>query len=423
MCTTYVGLHAILKLQELGYDVIGYPRLVRLNPNVPWKTRGNGSVIVRFGAGTGKKLFIGEYRGTRLYAYTREKKRQIDSKELVEYLARNLEKFFMLDEKNTNPGVVISAKKFPEKLYWRGVRELLTVEEVERIIAESGASYKKYKLGRGIIGASCGIAWRDRRRTYELLAYTDSDTRSVDPATVKEIDRIPSIFDSYDPENDYIAIMPNSRTPVLFGIRGLNPQELIRAKSMLRTSPYHSYLIYETNQGTDDHLVRKNISEIEDYNSVIVKGTVSKNPRRIEGGHVIFEISDRTGTISCAAYEPTKGFRNTIARLRVGDVVEVYGGVRKEPRTINIEKIRIISAPPYREKISNPTCPNCGRKMESMGAGKGYRCRKCGYKVGEEAAEYRVVERELEGFYEVPTIARRHLAMPLKIMKNMRNVF
>jgi tRNA(Ile2)-agmatinylcytidine synthase len=140
---------------------------------------------------------------------------------------------------------------------------------------------------------------------------------------------------------------------------------------------------------------------------------------------VIFRIADGTGEIACAAYEPTKGFRDVVSALIPGDEVEVYGGVRAEPLTINVEKIRIISAPPQRVKISNPVCPHCNRKMESVGAGKGYRCRRCGYRLGEEAAEYRVVERNIEGFYEVPVIARRHLARPLKLIRedNMGNVF
>ncbi|MEM0501968.1 MAG: DNA-binding protein, partial [Thermoplasmata archaeon] len=38
MCTTYLAPQILLKL---NLDLIGFPRLVRLNPNIPWKTRGN----------------------------------------------------------------------------------------------------------------------------------------------------------------------------------------------------------------------------------------------------------------------------------------------------------------------------------------------------------------------------------------------
>ena len=35
-CTTWVATEVIKELSE--FDLIGHPRLVRLNPNVPWKT-------------------------------------------------------------------------------------------------------------------------------------------------------------------------------------------------------------------------------------------------------------------------------------------------------------------------------------------------------------------------------------------------
>ena len=56
-CTTYLLTEIIRELSDL--DIIGNPRLVRLNPAVPWKTRGNGALALRVGEGTGKKKFIG----------------------------------------------------------------------------------------------------------------------------------------------------------------------------------------------------------------------------------------------------------------------------------------------------------------------------------------------------------------------------
>ena len=420
MCTTFAGLKAILRIIELGYDIIGYPRLVRLNPNIPWKTRGNGSVVIRFGRGAGERIKIGEYRGEEIFAWTSQRKE--DVKVSLGEILHGIEDLFVLDDEGTNPGVVLSGRKLPEGLYWRAVRGVLSVAEVEGILREHGAEYRKYKNGRGIIGASAGIAWRAKRRTYELLTYVEDSggDRYVSAESVKRMDReIETTFDNYDYENDYVAIMPSSRTPVLFGIRGTSPPDLMRAREIVESSPYDSFLVYETNQGSDDHLVRKRIGEVKPYESVIIRGRVSREPRRIPGGHVIFEVSDPSGTIPCAAYEPTKGFREIVSRLAVGDEVEVYGGVRAEPLTVNIEKIRIIKTPPLRVKVANPICPVCGRRMESIGRGKGYRCRRCGTRAGEEDAEFITVERGIEGFHEVPVIARRHLSRPLKLMGNV----
>ncbi len=50
--------------------------------------------------------------------------------------------------------------------------------------------------------------------------------------------------------------------------------------------------------------------------------------------------------------------------------------------------------------------------MASAGAGQGYRCRECGTTAPDKAES--PLERDLDiGWYEVPPVARRHLAKPL----------
>jgi len=46
-CTTYVACKLAEKFGKLGAKFVDYPNLLRLNPNVPWKTRGNASVSLR----------------------------------------------------------------------------------------------------------------------------------------------------------------------------------------------------------------------------------------------------------------------------------------------------------------------------------------------------------------------------------------
>jgi tRNA(Ile2)-agmatinylcytidine synthase len=46
-CTTYIGAILVERLEALGCKFTDYPNLIRLNPNVPWKTRGNGAVCLR----------------------------------------------------------------------------------------------------------------------------------------------------------------------------------------------------------------------------------------------------------------------------------------------------------------------------------------------------------------------------------------
>ena len=56
--------------------------------------------------------------------------------------------------------------------------------------------------------------------------------------------------------------------------------------------------------------------------------------------------------------------------------------------------------------------------MKSIGKNGGYRCRRCGIKSGEEKTKTVTITRNLRPiFYEVPVVARRHLAKPLKRMQ------
>ena len=47
-CTTYLTAVLVEKLRKFNVEFIDYPGLIRLNPNVPWKTRGNGALCLRF---------------------------------------------------------------------------------------------------------------------------------------------------------------------------------------------------------------------------------------------------------------------------------------------------------------------------------------------------------------------------------------
>jgi len=175
-------------------------------------------------------------------------------------------------------------------------------------------------------------------------------------------------------------------------------------------------VVYRTNQGTDAHISRGEIGEVAENRSYRLRGVVAKEAEAIEGGHLFFplESEDGRGTISCAAFEPTKNFRDLVRALDPGDVIEVYGAVKK--RTLNIEKMEVVALAERRAETA-PICPSCHRSMKSAGRGQGYRCRRCGTKA--EGKVGALLPREIEpGFYEVPPCARRHLSKPLVRMKD-----
>ncbi|MEM1513911.1 MAG: tRNA(Ile)(2)-agmatinylcytidine synthase [Candidatus Thermoplasmatota archaeon] len=411
-CTTFIATEIIKDIISLGYDLIGYPRIVRLNPNILWKTRGNASIAIQFGIGGGKRKQIGEIDEKKIYIYER-KKEEANEEEIIMAVDKIIRE---KSSEEANPAWVVSRKKFSRSLYRKAVKEIVSVEEVKKILMENGAKYRCYRGEIGLVGASSAISWKPFDRTYELLTYTNGK-KYLDKESVIKMDKLfPSTFNNYDYENDYIAIFPKAKSPVFFGIRGENPEELKEAMKILISSPFERWLIFETNQATDEHLQKKRIEEIKPYESVIVRGKVKKEPFYIEGGHIIFSISNG-GEIDCTAYEPTKNFRKLIEKLREGDEVVVYGGVREKPFTINIEKIEIKKVVEVYEKIENPFCENCKKHMKSIGKNKGYRCPKCGKRASEKDAKYIKIERPSPGLYEVPVVARRHLFKPLKRIK------
>ena len=83
-CTTWVATEIIKELSE--FDLIGSPRLVRLNPNVPWKTRGNGAVSFTFGKGIGSKQKIGEFQKSEIFAFEKGIDIEYDADKILERL-------------------------------------------------------------------------------------------------------------------------------------------------------------------------------------------------------------------------------------------------------------------------------------------------------------------------------------------------
>ena len=421
MCTTFLATEMIKEFDDL--DLIGYPWLVRLNPNVPWKTRGNGALCLRLGYGGGGKLKIGSIDGREIGAF-RKCRGHPKPKEILARAVAVLEEWAEFDDVLTNPAVAVLDHKPPPSSYWKAVRDIVPIIEARRVARKSGES-KTYKNGRGIVGCVAAAAWRPLDRTYEILTYRHQSRwgtdRIIDPESVKRMDRkFPATFNNYDYLNEKVTIAPSSPCPILFGIRAEEPDDLVDAMQTIGGERACRWLVFETNQGTDEHLLKPEPS-IRGNTSVIVRGRVTQAPRTIAGGHVIFRI-DHDGGLDCAAYEPSKQFRRVARALFSGDSVVVAGSVRDRPRTINVEKLRIVRLAREKEKVSNPRCPTCGKSMKSIGRDAGYRCMDCRTKAPADAGVWREVPRSLRiGWYEPPVSARRHISKPLKRMRVTAN--
>jgi tRNA(Ile2)-agmatinylcytidine synthase len=225
-----------------------------------------------------------------------------------------------------------------------------------------------------------------------------------------------------DRETGELVCVPHTPGPILHGIRGDDPETVREVAEAIESEPVSRRAIFVTNQGTDAHLRDGTISEVRDGQAYRVTGTVVENPETRRGGHVFFALEDEQSVededeqsagdedeqLRCAAFEPTKRFRDRVRDLRPGDRITACGEISEG--TLKLEKfaVRELNA----TELVTPNCPECGRSMESAGAGQGYRCRDCKTTAGGKVE--RKVERELEvEWYEVPPEARRHIAKPL----------
>ena len=405
-CTTYVASLLVQKLHSLGASFIDYPNLIRLNPNVPWKTRGNGALCLRFKCDKGEVEKVKET--------------------IVDIVEKNSD----LDYSGTEPGAVFFlGETVTEKLAvfsTQAIQSIVKMKDALALASSLKAEAIGFKTGRGIIGALAAVGETlTGDHTYELIAYRMPSNRGakrqVDKESVFEMDRNtePFTYNNVDAETGRVLITPHGPDPILYGIRGQTADVVKKAHTMVRSlEPVERWTVFRTNHGTDAHL--RNIASIQDvapYHSVVVKGMVSRPPRIIPRRHVVFSVSDGKGQIDCAAYEPTGDLRRKAVELIVGDMVEAFGGVRpassNRPITINLEKFRVLR---LAEKLAftNPLCPRCGRRMESMGAGKGFRCDKCGFRSSEVKKQANVISRNLEEkLYVTSPRSQRHLTKPL----------
>lgn len=403
-CTTYVAALIVNKLQKIGVKFTAYPSLVRLNPNVPWKTRGNGALCLR--------------------AECEENIVQ----EVIETVVDIIEKNSDLECKGTDPAVVFFFEDIPPEIKSfakKTIQGIVKMKDALKLIKKFEAEAVGFKTGRGIIGSLAAIGETlEEDHTYEIIAYRTSENRGtkrrIDAASVKEMDEktSPFTFNNIDPETKRILITPRGPDPILYGVRGETAEAVRQAHEIIRSQePVERWMIFRTNHGTDAHLsIISSINEIEPFNPVIVRGVVSKEPRLIPVRHIIFSIKDKTGEVDCAAYEPTGSLRQIAEQLILGDVIEAYGGVRATSPihsvTVNLEKMRIIELKP-KITLLNPKCPKCGKTMKSMGMNKGFKCDKCGFRNSKAKKVAVESERKIKtGLYMTPPRSQRHLTKP-----------
>jgi tRNA(Ile2)-agmatinylcytidine synthase len=405
-CTTYIAARLVEKLTARQVRFVDYPNIVRLNPNIPYKTRGNAAVALRL---------------------------EIENEEcslIQETVIEELEAQSRLGDVGADPAAVFLSgrlssgiRDLSEKALWT----VVTQSDALKVIKRCGCVAAAYGNKLGIVGATAAIGQSlNEDHTFELIAYREKGNcgtpRRVDEASVRRMDKLtyPSTYNNYDYENKRVLITPHGPDPVLMGIRGESPQSVLRAFRIVKAlEPVERWVIFRTNQGTDAHLHHvARTNQISPYSSAILNGVVVGKPNTIRGGHVFFSLQHEQNATECAAFEPTGRFRRLVAELLPGDSVTVYGGVKQCNNdgvfTINLEKIQVKTLA-SKSTIQNPLCPKCHARMKSAGKAKGLKCERCSFRSKTLEKQTIVGTRALRAGIYLPTPkAHRHLTKPLQ---------
>jgi tRNA(Ile2)-agmatinylcytidine synthase len=403
-CTTQLAFKITdYLLNKIKAQFLDYPLLIRLNPNIPWKTRGNGSVCLRVKIKNHEKI--------------------------IEYVKQCVEEGSDVCS-GANPGLVFfSGEKIPDvmKEFSRvAMFDVLSRHKAEKVAKKHLVQYFTFGNGQGLVGSLAAIGsmlYGDH--TFEAIAYRKRENygtlRLVDVSKVIDYDKetFPNTFNNYDRDHRRVLIAPHGPDPVFCGIRGENPELVVSSLEKLQPEEkLDGYMVFRSNQGTNMHLQNElNLSEIKAYTAGYLHCKIITKPRTIQGGHVLFEVEDFKCSISQAAvYEPT-GLMKIASRLEIGDVIEIGCGVRKEtsrhPKTLNIEYISVLKLVETYD-LYNPLCKSCKKRMKSEGRNKGFQCDRCQYKDSNAKKICVPQNRNIKTGLYIPTPkSHRHLTKPI----------
>ncbi|WP_425489652.1 TiaS agmantine-binding domain-containing protein [Nitrosopumilus oxyclinae] len=405
MCTTFLAYKIVDLLQKQKTEFLDFPRLIRFNPNIPWKTRGNGAVSFKIKTKNPSKI-----------------KKQI----------KNLVSKYSDTENGANPGLVFFESdsipseftKFSKLALW----QLINRNNAKTFAKKNNLEIHFQGNGQGLVGAIGAIGYDFQDHTLELLSYRKKSKfgkeRKLSTASVKQMQEktSPNTFNSFDTKKGRVLITPHGPDPVFYGVRGENVDSLVYATKIIKTTEkLDGYMIFKSNQGTGDHLKNElTFENMKPYASGKISGIVSNTPKIVKGGHVFFKINSNNHEFWCAVYKPT-GMTKVASNLLKGDKISVGGGVRKAskhfPRIINLEFINIVSLE-KNTTLSNPQCNKCHKKMKSKGINQGFQCIRCGKKDSKKITTE--IPRDIKQQLYLPKIsAHRHLSRPLQRIRTI----
>jgi len=401
-CTTHVLYRLFKGLLKEGYieRVLDYPYLVRLNPSIPFKTRGNGAVAIKF-----------------------ELRR--DPEDLLLFVVGLVKEYLKeLSGGVSDVGLAVAFGDYDKELvdlYYEALTDYVhRLRIVELVEGSGGKLILPMGLSRGCVGAIAAIGWPATRFTYELLVYRSSSLPPrealVDLGRLASVDLNPRYrtFCSFDADAGRAIAMPRGPDPVLLGLRGLDPDRLFEALNYIGISEYiEGWMIFKTNQATGDHYVPRASRDMKPFRTGCVAGEVVSVKLAI-GGDVEVRVHDGFGLLVAYVFKES-GLTKMARNLVRGDVVRLCGAVKYWEGiggVLHVELLEVIDVAELYLK-QNPRCPSCGARLKSAGRGKGFKCVKCGYRTKDLQPVVQRVDRDItRGFYVPSCRGAKHLTIP-----------
>jgi tRNA(Ile2)-agmatinylcytidine synthase len=409
-CTTHLAyLLTDFLIKKFKVNFIDFPLLIRLNPNIPLKTRGNGAVCLRI---KGRK-------------YDEIKQETLHFIENYSDLENGANPGLAFYEKNNIVNDLISLSN-------NAMDKVLSRQLAEKIAKRNNIQYHLFGKGYGLVGALAAIGCQlNNDHTYETIAYRKKENigtiRKIDEYKVKKLDdeSFPYTFNNFDYRKNRILIAPHGPDPVFCGIRGENPViTSLFVKNLQINEELDGHMVFRSNQGTNLHLTEEQrLSKILPFTSGHINCQVITKPTIINGGHIIFYVKDDLNDIlPVAVYEPTQ-LTKVAVLLEIDDKIEIgYGAHIKSNnlKTLNLEYL-VIKELKEILYYKNPLCENCGKTTKSEGKNKGFQCARCKIKKRNESKTAIKKNRKLIcGLYIPDPIAHRHLTKPIFRYKKER---
>jgi len=390
MCTTYAAHLVAERLRERGATVERL-LLVRLNPAVEYKTRGNAALAVHVDVDPAVAFDVA-----------------------TDVVGANAE----TADPRTNPGVVVAHERDAPTLSPSspGGRCANTSTPVRPTRWRPPTATRLRAGATAAVSSGRSRRWAPGRpsTTGRTSTSTTANPSAGDRAPRRRRQRLhgrrrrlPGRLGHRRPREGETVCVPHTPGPILYGIRGDDLETVAWVADEIDSEPVHASQLFVTNQGTDAHLADADLADVKDgraYRVDVTVGATRDPPRRPR-------LRARRGRRGARA---VCGLRTHEALPRPGAGAPIgrlpHGLRRGERRHVQTGEVR--GPRPRDHRARDADLPDLREPDGERGRRPGLPLSRLRHRRPRQGP--RPLDRDLAvGWYEVPPCARRHVARPL----------